>query len=65
MFYWFCRNFGGRYQNPTLKQISKTKKLLEVKVQKNKAELKTNETLITQVTNALFYKAYKNKLFIL
>ena len=26
----------------------------------NKSELKTNETLITQVTNALFYKVDKN-----
>ena len=28
----------------------------------NKLELKTNETLITQVTNALFYKVDKNRL---
>ena len=27
----------------------------------NKSELKTNETLITQVTNALFYKADKKQ----
>ena len=26
----------------------------------NKSKLKTNETLITRVTNALFYKADKN-----
>ena len=28
----------------------------------NKSELKTNETLITQITNALFYKVDKNRL---
>ena len=27
----------------------------------NMSELKTNETLITQVTNALFYKVDKNR----
>ena len=28
----------------------------------NKSELKTNETLITKVTNALFYKVDKNRI---
>ena len=31
-------------------------------LQVNNSELKTNETLITQVTNALFYKEDKNRL---
>ena len=35
-------------------------KVLMLKI--NKSELKTNETLITQVTNALFYKVDKNRL---
>ena len=30
----------------------------------NKSELKTNETLITQVTNALFYKVDKNRILL-
>ena len=42
----------------------KKKKLLDVKIPVLKIykwELKTNETLILQVTNALFYKADKNR----
>ena len=55
-------NFWGHYQKLTLKQQNKTKKLLDIKVlmlKINKLELKTNETLITQATNALFYKDTK------
>ena len=59
----YCWNFWGRYQNLTLKQINK--KFLDIKVPMlkiNKSELKTNETLITQVKNALFYKADRKSL---
>ena len=31
-------------------------------LKRNKSELKTNKTFITQVTNALFYKVDKNRL---
>ena len=61
----FGRILGGHYQKPTLKQINKTKKQFDVKVRMlkiNKSELKTNETLITQFTNALFYIVDKNRL---
>ena len=63
------------YQNPILKRINKekatknkknkNKKLQDLKVpmlKTNKSELKTHETLITQVTNDIFYKVDKNRL---
>ena len=55
--------FLGRNKNPTIKQLKTKQKILNVKVPMlkiNKSELKTNETLIIQVKNALFYRADKN-----
>ena len=47
----------------TNKQTKQKTKLLNVpRLKINKSELKTNETLITQVTNALFYQVDKNRL---
>ena len=50
-------------KKPTLKQINKTLLGIKVRMLKiDKSELKINETLIIQVTNASFYKVDQNRL---
>ena len=59
-----CRNFLGSLQKTDFKTNKNKTKTTGRKGAnaENKSGLKTNETLITQVTNALFYKVDKRKL---